>query len=263
MSNSNKFSPTVANEIARTAMYVCSNPECLRLTGFETSEGSPRAIAEAAHISSASASGPPRVGVVNRPGTQIPVDLSSSANGVWLCRNCHKLIDADVAQYPSALLQDWKKSHTVRLRALVGKDLEASLMILGRDRLYHREAHDLLVELEDRRMLFNEMAIEFPSHVQESVFVLRDKIRSLKGRVAFASDSTLTRTLEELAIAIRQFLNRAGRDMHTIIATSGEPRFDKFCLALADFRTAAARAVQPLAIEQKVKADWVAIALED
>ncbi|SDO35928.1 hypothetical protein SAMN05216368_1167 [Cryobacterium flavum] len=206
MVSNNKFSPSVANEIARTAMYICSNPDCLRLTGFETNEGRPRAIAEAAHISSASISGPPRVGVVNLPGTKTPVDLGSSANGVWLCRNCHKLIDADVTEYPSPLLEDWKKSHTARLRSLVGKDLEASLLILSQDRMYHREAHELLVELQDRRALFNDMAIEFPSEVQESVFVLRDKIRSLKGRVSFESESTLARTLDALAVAIRQFL---------------------------------------------------------
>lgn len=243
-------------------MYICSNPECLRLTGFETSEGGPRAIAEAAHISSASPAGPARVGVVTLPGTQTPVDLRSSANGVWLCRNCHKLIDADVSQYPSAQLQGWKDSHTARLRNLVGKDLESSLLILNQDRIYHLEAHSLLVELEDRRVLFNDFAIEFPSEVQESVFVLRNKVRSLKGRVGFSSDSTLTRTLDALAGAIRKFLDQAGRNMASIPVTSGNTRFEKFRTALIEFRIAAATAVQPLAAEQSVTADWIDEALQ-
>lgn len=66
---------------------------------------------------------------------------------------------------------------------------------LNQDRLYHLEAHQLLIELDDRRMLFKDMAIELPSEVQESVFILRDKICSPKDPVRLALDSTLARTL--------------------------------------------------------------------
>jgi hypothetical protein len=255
------FTPKTVSDIARAAMYVCSNPECLRLTGFENNLGRPRAIAEAAHISPASSSGPVRLGVVTLPGTTTPVDVRSSANGLWLCKNCHKIIDDDASRYPASVLANWKASHTARMNSLVGKDLEASLLILRSDRMYHQEARELLVDLDDRRMMFNDIAIEFPPHVQESVFALREKIRALRGRISLRPESTLARTLEALTVAIHKFLDEVGIELRSITVTSGDPDFERYCVALTKLRKSAALAVEPLSLEEGVEVVWVADAI--
>jgi hypothetical protein len=36
--------------------------------------------------------------------------ISDIANGIWLCSNCHALVDDDPGRYPAALLQQWKRS---------------------------------------------------------------------------------------------------------------------------------------------------------
>lgn len=127
--------------------------------------------------------------------------------------------------------------------------------------MYHQEAHELLIHLSDRRLLFNEMAIENPRYVEESVLVLRSEIRSLQARVNPSSSTTLSRALESIAASIRVFLDDAGNDIGSIVVTSGLNRFDRFCAALSVFRRTVAKAVEPLAIEEAILADWIEDAL--
>lgn len=248
------FAPSVAREIGRNAMYFCANPECLRLTGYENDSGRPRAIADAAHISPASAEGPKRPdhAAVTKKAS---FDPTAASNGIWLCKLCHSLIDNNVSAYPAELLLEWREAHAVRLRDLIGKDLEACLLILHRERMYHKEAHQLLVILSDRRLLFDNIASELPGEVADSMQVLRSKITDLRGEVAV--DSKLAVTLVALAEAIRTFLNDAGSRLSTITVTSGDPRFEKFCTALQEFRIAVADAVRPVAEEQGHQYAWI------
>jgi hypothetical protein len=39
------------------------------------------------------------------------------ANGIWLCRECAKVIDADEASHPVSLLHDWKSAHEAWVNA--------------------------------------------------------------------------------------------------------------------------------------------------
>jgi hypothetical protein len=51
------------------------------------------------------------------------VDASRSAitNGIWLCRNCHKIVDADAAQFPAELLFEWRREHEQTVLEGLGK----------------------------------------------------------------------------------------------------------------------------------------------
>jgi hypothetical protein len=42
-------------------------------------------------------------------------------NGIWLCRNCGTLVDADQARYPAQLLRQWKMQAEVRSVARLGQ----------------------------------------------------------------------------------------------------------------------------------------------
>ncbi len=78
------FTKTVKDQLANEAGNLCSMPGCQRPTsggGF----GNP--IGEAAHIHASSPEGP-------RGNIHLaPEFLSSRENGIWVCRNCHGLID--------------------------------------------------------------------------------------------------------------------------------------------------------------------------
>ena len=81
-------------KIAKQAMYICSKPDCLRSTGYDTTKGEPRTIAEAAHINPADKKGPRFDETVLR----LP---KVKENGIWLCRICHTIIDEDPDRYPA------------------------------------------------------------------------------------------------------------------------------------------------------------------
>lgn len=249
-----KFAPSVVREIGRKAMYFCANPECLRLTGYENDNGRPRAIADAAHISPASAEGPKRpdnAAVLKKAS----FDPTAASNGIWLCKLCHSLIDSNVSAYPAALLLEWRDQHATRLRNLMGKDLEACLLTLDRERKYHKQAHRLLVDLSDRRLLYDDIMDEFPGEVADSMHILRHQVTKLQGQVAV--DTSMATTLDTLAQAIKTFLGEAGRHLDTVTVTSGDPRFERFRTALQEFRITVADAVRPLAEEQGHHYEWI------
>jgi hypothetical protein len=59
----------------------------------------------------------------------------SPANGIWLCQNCAKLIDSDVAQFKIEELQRWKVDREAEARRQIGRATP------------DQSARDLIVEL--------------------------------------------------------------------------------------------------------------------
>jgi hypothetical protein len=135
-----KFSNAVVHEIAQKAMYVCAR--CLCLTGYGTSEGKPRTIAEGAHINAASKKGP-------RAAPRLPAKyLKSAENGIWLCSVCHKVVDDDPNRFDADTLKKMKVDHEDVIRRIVGKDLEAAILDLRNHRRYHNETREFVSFLE-------------------------------------------------------------------------------------------------------------------
>lgn len=42
-------------------------------------------------------------------------------NAIWLCRNCHKLVDTDPVRFPAEVLFGWRRSHEDEITKRVGK----------------------------------------------------------------------------------------------------------------------------------------------
>lgn len=97
------FSKTTAHTLARRVNYHCSNPDCRRGTaGPRTDPARAVSIGQAAHITAAAPGGPrydPSLTARQR---------SHPDNGIWLCANCHKLVDSDPERYTVELLRAWK-----------------------------------------------------------------------------------------------------------------------------------------------------------
>ena len=71
-------------------------------------------IGQGAHIAAAAEGGPrynPKMTTEER---------SSATNGMWLCSNCHDIIDRDVREYPIAKLKKMKREAEERARREVG-----------------------------------------------------------------------------------------------------------------------------------------------
>jgi len=97
------FSRPTIDTLAKRAGYLCSNPECRRLTiGANEEPNKSTSIGIAAHITAAAEGGP-------RYNMELDIDERSDiSNGIWLCSNCATLIDKDPKKYTVAILYQWK-----------------------------------------------------------------------------------------------------------------------------------------------------------
>jgi hypothetical protein len=98
------FPSNVKTVLGQRAGWRCSNPRCRISTsgpGDDPDKGVNRG--KAAHITAERPRGPrydPALSHAERAGT---------GNGIWLCGNCHDLVDKDHPGYPVRLLQAWKR----------------------------------------------------------------------------------------------------------------------------------------------------------
>ncbi|MCS3926102.1 hypothetical protein M2175_001133 [Bradyrhizobium elkanii] len=97
------FTKRTVTEIAKCVAYRCSNPDCRRPTlGANAAQDGTIIIGVAAHICAASPGGP------RYNAAQAPEARRSKENGLWLCQNCGRLVDADPNQFTVEQLVKWK-----------------------------------------------------------------------------------------------------------------------------------------------------------
>jgi len=100
------FQKKTIDTVARRASYICSNPDCrVSTVGANSDPEKSTVIGEAAHIFGARAS-----------SKRYNLEMTDTAraeitNAIWLCCNCHKLIDTDSQEYSSDILFVWREQH--------------------------------------------------------------------------------------------------------------------------------------------------------
>tara|TARA_B100000749_G_scaffold186394_1_gene144198 strand:+ start:205 stop:1206 length:1002 start_codon:yes stop_codon:yes gene_type:complete len=101
-----EFSKVTKDTLAKRAAYLCSNPDCRASTAGPGEDANKSVvIGEACHINGA------KPGSARHLPTLSIYAAAEPSNGLWLCRNCHKIIDADHPRYPAELLFEWRKIH--------------------------------------------------------------------------------------------------------------------------------------------------------
>lgn len=116
MYSPDRFKQSVIVTLARRAANRCSNPACYAVTSgpSEVPDESVN-VGKAAHIFGA------HPGSARYDPSMVSADRSSITNAIWLCGNCHKLIDDDPIRYPAGLLFEWLHAHERKIAAEVGK----------------------------------------------------------------------------------------------------------------------------------------------
>ena len=101
--NRDDFDKKTRTELEYRVNCKCSNPACRRTTsGPKLSPNGFIRTGAAAHICAAAPKG-------KRYDPNMTADERKSiSNGIWLCENCHKLIDSDEERYTVELLRSWK-----------------------------------------------------------------------------------------------------------------------------------------------------------
>ena len=145
MANEDRFKQAVIVTLAKRAANRCSNPDCGAITSGPTDEPDGAVnVGEAAHIYGANP------GSARYDSDMGSADRSAITNAVWLCGNCHKLVDDDPGKYPAGLLFEWQREHERRISEQVGK---ASAEIRQRYEKRHLEEFGRLSYLAERLIL--------------------------------------------------------------------------------------------------------------
>ncbi|WP_063326465.1 HNH endonuclease [Delftia sp. GW456-R20] len=145
MATEDRFKQAVIATLARRSANQCANPDCGALTsGPSENPHDSVNLGEAAHIYGANP------GSARYEPTMTSVDRSSITNAIWLCGNCHKLIDDDPAKYPSGLLFEWQRAHEQFIAEKVGK---TSALIRKKFEDRHLEEFGRLSYLSERLIL--------------------------------------------------------------------------------------------------------------
>lgn len=231
-----EFADGVKREIAFEAHLFCANPTCCRFTSYGTTTGKARAIAEAAHIVAASSQGP------RSEVSMTETELKSAENGIWLCKNCHGLIDDDPSAYPIQMLRDWKKAHQTFVSKLVGKDFDIVHFELYARSRNVAQRHSFLGYIEGRRVFFDALDVEYPDQVATSLVEIRARIAESSGHLS--KDDFAWKRMQRMRNSIQKFLT-ANPHLATLRCDGGDPVFGRFCRDLASLR----EEIIPLVIE--------------
>lgn len=114
--DSERFKRSTIEILAKRAASMCSNPDCMALTsGPADADTSAINVGEAAHIYGA------RPGSARYDAKMSDGERSDITNAIWLCRNCHKLIDADPTRFQAELLFEWRRAHEHEIIRRLGK----------------------------------------------------------------------------------------------------------------------------------------------
>ena len=127
-SNRDNFTAKTKDTLAKRVGYLCSNPNCRKLTvGANEIEDKSTSVGVAAHITAASEGGPRYDGSLTKK-QRIHIN-----NGIWLCSNCATLIDKDPENYSTSLLRQWKSSaereSIERLEGNYNKDRQIEIIL--------------------------------------------------------------------------------------------------------------------------------------
>ena len=107
--------PTIVALASRAAQR-CSNPSCGATTSGPSSQRNKAInVGEAAHIYGAT------LGSARYDPSMTPNQRADITNAIWLCRNCHGLIDRDERKFPAGLLFEWQNAHEARVMDDLGK----------------------------------------------------------------------------------------------------------------------------------------------
>jgi len=116
MPKDDRFKQSVVATLARRAANRCSNPDCSAITSGPADDRT-RAVnvGYAAHIYGANP------GSARYDPNMAASDRSDITNAIWLCGNCHKLVDDDPIRFPAGLLFEWQRAHERQIGSEVGK----------------------------------------------------------------------------------------------------------------------------------------------
>lgn len=195
------FSQKTIDLIAYRAAYICSNPDCNRLTIAPSiaDASSKIKIGEAAHIYDA------REKTIRWDPNLSESKRAEPKNGVWLCASCHTMVDKNKGQdYPAVTLTDWKRDHE-KLISDILKYQKSPLPMLRRLTNDANLAQEIVDLLAGKGAFFVAHNLETYDHVVDSLKETRTELDRIGKEIEF--EKRLKAINNDLKAAIREFMN--------------------------------------------------------
>ena len=226
------FKQSTVKKLAERSHYICSNPDCKKMTvGPHTDPNKSTITGIAAHICGAK-DGPksPRY-----DKDQTSSQRKAIENGVWLCHDCSDMVDKDEIKYTATLLRQWKNSHEEFIKTLQTKGFASTLELLRPTIIEIEVSKQLINFFEDRRILFDLFEKEIPSHGLRSVLAIRTELTSAKKQLSEVSSLYLK--VEQMLTACRKFHSELNYiDLDQLKCDSKNPDWIKFLTTLSELR---------------------------
>lgn len=142
------FSKNTIDTLAKRAAYKCSNLDCrVNTVGPSSDPEKSTKIGEAAHIYGA------RIGSKRYNLKMTDSARAEITNSIWLCRNCHKLIDTDEQKYSANILFAWRQKHEEFIASSLGNNI---------DRILYEEQISILRDFNDYAPIIKRIIIDKP-----------------------------------------------------------------------------------------------------
>lgn len=142
------FNRNTIETLAKRAAYKCSNPDCrVSTVGPNTDPDKSTIIGEAAHIYGA------RIGSKRYNPNMTDAVRAEITNSIWVCRNCHKLIDTDEIKYSTNTLFVWREKHEEYIASNLGNIT---------DKITHEEQISILKDFANYPLIVKRIIIDKP-----------------------------------------------------------------------------------------------------
>jgi len=197
--------------LAYRSAYLCNNPDCIRLTAGPSIENEVGKISTgcAAHICDARGEDPnanPTIRFNPKMSFEVRADIS---NGIWLCRNCHDLIDKNKGRdFPAKLLKKWKSEHESTIMGLL-KSGGSSLPLIRQNSIDTVNAQEMIDYLEGKGVFYEHHAHEDPKHVISSLKEVRKVLTAICRNIK--SDKDLKQIVLRIIDLIKYYMNMTAK----------------------------------------------------
>ncbi|MBL7704608.1 MAG: hypothetical protein JNM21_03565 [Taibaiella sp.] len=231
MSRDNFTKPTI-KKLAERAHYICSNPECKKMTvGPHADPNKSTITGIAAHICGA------KDGVKSPryDKDQTSDERKGINNGIWLCHDCSDMVDKDEKCYPATLLRQWKKTHEEFIKTLQTKGFASTLELLKPTTIEIDLSKQLINFFDDRRVLYDLFEQEIPLHGLRSVLAIRTELTNIKKQLGQAT--SLYIKVDQMLAACRKFHSELNDiDLDHLRYNNSDPDWIKFVTTLSELR---------------------------
>ena len=200
MANKSAFSRETIRILSERSAMICNNPSCATITVGPSDARGDLAIklGEAAHIRAM------------KNGARYDSDMNDVqradiSNGIWLCANCHTMIDKNNgADFSISQLDGWKKRHEEMIRVLLVSH-RSPIPYLRQFTEEGINAQGAVDTISRHGAFIVDLSIENPTDVLISIDKLRDEIKAILTHIHV--DLVLKSMLRDLHVQLRTYMN--------------------------------------------------------